>query len=275
VVSLKFMDGLMEYVDLRINSCGYSDHPQGWTEKKRHPDYDLWYVTSGEVTMEYYGGEDVATEGDILFFHPDVPYLAACSSAPCSHIFIHFDFPLGQRFNFLDEFNLMGVIPHRRFAKEGPLFRSGFEAYRAKEPMTALMLKGHLLVLLARLLAMPREMASDGRESLQQTKHFTKLKPVLHYIEEHIDDNIPAELLADMIGLSPKYFYTYFKNNIGLTPQDYMNRMKMSRARELLIERKLTVKEIAYQLGFSDPYTFSKIFKRFHKISPSKFVDQT
>lgn len=269
------MDALIEDIELRFNNSGYSDHEIGWSEKKKHPDYDLWYVTSGEVTIDYEGGRSTAREGDIVFFNPGVIYSAYCIDSPCSHIFTHFDFPLGQRINFLNDFDLMGTIPQHYFKTEGPLFRSTFDAYKNKEPMSALLLKGYFLVLLAKLLAIPKNNSLVADMSVERTVHYAKLKPVLQYINEHLGEPIPASLLADMISMSPKYFYAFFKSNIGLTPQSYITKMRMNRARELLMDRKLTVKEIAYQLGFSDPYTFSKIFKRFHKISPSRFSNHT
>lgn len=269
------MDALIEDVELRFNNSGYSDHEMGWSESKKHPDYDLWYVTSGEITIDYQGGRSTAREGDIVFFNPGVAYSAYCLDAPCSHIFTHFDFQLGQRVHFLNDFDLMGVIPHHNFKTEGPLFRSTFDAYKNKQPMSALMLKGCFLVLLAKLLAIPKENSPAAKTPVERTVHYAKLKPVLQYIDEHIGESIPAALLAEMIHMSPKYFYAFFKTNIGLTPQSYITKMRMNRARELLMDRKLTVKEIAYQLGFSDPYTFSKVFKRFHKIPPSRFSDHT
>jgi AraC family transcriptional regulator len=275
MASMNIMDELIEDVELRFHNCGTSTHQKGWSEKKKHPDYDLWIVTSGEVTLDYRGEKSIALEGDMVFFNPEVTYTASCSNEPCSHIFIHFDFPVGKRFNFLNEFDLMGVIPQRYFAKEGELFRHTFDSYVNRDPMAPLMLKGYFLVLLAKLLTIPQGNPSEPHASHEQTKHFARLKPVLQYIEEHIGENISTELLAEMIGLSPKYFYVFFKNNIGLTPHHYMTRIRMNRARDMLFDRKLTVKEIAYQLGFADPYTFSKIFKRFHKTSPSRFYDHT
>lgn len=275
MANLSIVDDLIEDVELKFNNCGLASHGVDWSERKKHPDYDLWYVTEGELAMECRGERWIAREGDIVFFNPGVAYSACSISGPCSHVVIHFDFPLGARYSFLNEFDLMGVIPHRYFAKEGALFLDTFEAYRNKEPMAALTLKGYFLILLAKLLTIPQENRPAGFESLRQTKHFAKLKPVLQYIDEHIGDNIPASVLADMIGMSSKYFYAYFKTNIGLTPQSYMTRIRMNRARDMLFERKLTVKEIAYRLGFSDPYTFSKIFKRFHRTSPSRFYDRT
>jgi AraC-like DNA-binding protein len=275
VENRKIIDEFIEDVELRFNNCGHSVHPKGWSENKSHPDYDLWYVTDGEITIEYGGRKSVAGVGDIVFFNPGVVYSAFGGSGPCAHIFIHFDFPLGERFNFLNEFDLMGVTANRYFREEGEAFRNTFDAFLNKTPMSSLALKGYFLVLLAKLLAVPRDLPPGYTASLPQPKHFAKLKPVLQYIEEHIGENIPAELLAEMIGMSTKYFYAFFKTNIGLTPHHYITRIRMNRARELLLDPKLSIKEIAYRLGFSDPYTFSKIFKRLHRTSPSRYIDRT
>ncbi len=271
----KIIDEFIEDVELRFNNSGHSVHPKGWFEKKSHPDYDLWYVTEGEITFERDGCTSIAKEGDIVFFNPGVVYSAFGVNGPCAHIFIHFDFSLGERFNFLNEFDLMGVIPNRCFEEEGILLRNTFDAFLNKAPMSSLSLKGYFLVLLAKLLSIPRDNPSNHTVSLPQPKHFSKLKPALQYIEEHIGENISAERLAELIGMSPKYFYAFFKTNIGLTPHHYITRIRMNRARELLLDPKLSIKEIAFLLGFSDPYTFSRTFKRFHKTSPSRFYDLT
>ncbi|UKS30997.1 AraC family transcriptional regulator [Paenibacillus sp. HWE-109] len=269
------IDELSEYVELRLGSIGTASHDKGWTEAKQHPDYDIWLVTNGEVEVDVQGVMSVAKEGDIVFFNPGVAYTASCSQNSCSHIFVHFDFSLGERFNFLNEFDLMGVISGACLTKERELFREAFNAYQNRETMASLMLKGFFLALLARLLSIPKHPPIGLQGAELHSKHFTKLVPVLAYIEAHIGERIAVEQLAEMSGMSPKYFYAFFKAQMGVTPQNYMTRLKLNRAREYLYEGKLTVKQIAYQLGFADPYTFSKIFKRFHKIAPSKYYGHT
>ena len=196
-------------------------------------------VRDGRRTRHGMPGRTVdRPRGDVVFFNPGVAYSASSISGPCSHVVIHFDFPLGVRYSFLNEFDLMGVIPIVISRRRGHCssIRSKLPEQRAD---------GGTYV--KRLLSRPAGEAIDdpARESFRRlrvpsaTKHFAKLKPVLQYIEEHIGDNIPASVLADMIGMSSKYFYAYFKTNIGLTPQSYMTRIRMNRARDMLFERKL------------------------------------
>ena len=78
--------------------------------------------------------------------------------------------------------------------------------------------------------------------------------------------------LAQVAGISEKYFINYFKNILGISPGRYINQLKMNRAR-LSLPRKVYHKEISSMLGYPDQYSFSKAFKKHYRVPPSKFVD--
>ncbi|MGO4374436.1 helix-turn-helix transcriptional regulator, partial [Paenibacillus sp. MCAF20] len=78
--------------------------------------------------------------------------------------------------------------------------------------------------------------------------------------------------LAELAGMSEKYFILYFKQALGITPGSYIYQLKMNRARELLYSRTFSIQQIAGLLGYPDPYSFSKAFKKYYKVPPSKFV---
>lgn len=270
------LDRLGDDAELKLNNYGYASHEAGWVERKRHPDYDVWMILEGEVSLGFAGRTMAAREGDLVFFHPEADYTARCEQSSCSHLFIHFDFSLGERYNILHEFVVMGVIPKGFVQEEAGMLRQAFQAYRENKPMASLLLRGYFLALLARMLTIPLPFHDEARWNPQgSSRALARLQPALHYIDEHVGEPISADRLAEGIGMSPKYFYTFFKANIGFTPQHYITRIRMSRARELLLEGKRSVKEIAYQLGYPDPYTFSKQFKRFHNMSPSRFSEHT
>ncbi|MFD0958121.1 helix-turn-helix domain-containing protein [Paenibacillus chungangensis] len=271
------LDELGDYAELKLNNYGYASHEASWMERKRHPDYDVWMITDGEVILNFAGSEAVAREGDLVFFHPGIAYSARCEQSSCSHLFIHFDFSLGERYNILHEYVSMGVIPKGLVQEEVGMLRQAFQAYRESRPMASLLLRGYFLALIARLLAIPLPDHDEERRNPEEglSRALSRLQPALRYIEEHVGKPISADLLAEKTDMSPKYFYTFFKANIGFTPQHYITRIRMNRARELLLEGGASVKEIAYKLGYPDPYTFSKQFKRFHNVSPSRFSEHT
>ncbi|MFD2115514.1 helix-turn-helix transcriptional regulator [Paenibacillus yanchengensis] len=98
------------------------------------------------------------------------------------------------------------------------------------------------------------------------------LLPVFDYIHQHLHQPLRVAQLTNIAGISEKYFITYFKHALDITPGQYMNQIKMNRAREYLYENKYSIQHIASLLGYPDPFTFSKAFKKYYDVSPSKFM---
>lgn len=98
-----------------------------------------------------------------------------------------------------------------------------------------------------------------------------KLKDVLSYIRKNIDKNITLEELAQVSGMSPRYFCRVFKSMTGRTPIEYVNYYRIETASQMLITTGERVTDIALNCGFNDMSYFSKMFKKLKGISPSKF----
>ena len=92
------------------------------------------------------------------------------------------------------------------------------------------------------------------------------------YIKEgyHRED-ISLEEVAHYVCFSNYYFSHLFKRELNITFIDYLNRVRLARAVELLKNLKLRVKQVAFATGFQDPLYFSKVFKKYMRISPIDF----
>jgi AraC-like DNA-binding protein len=77
-----------------------------------------------------------------------------------------------------------------------------------------------------------------------------------------------AEEVAKAAGVSSQHLIRLFRKHLNSTPVGYINRTKVLHAIDLLRNTKLSVKEIAYELGFEDPNYFSRLFKREEGMSP-------
>ncbi|WP_159885901.1 helix-turn-helix domain-containing protein [Paenibacillus puerhi] len=91
------------------------------------------------------------------------------------------------------------------------------------------------------------------------------------YMERHYHDKISRERLADIAGLTPNAFCRGFKRRTGCSPTQYLNQLRIQRAKEVL-SPSLSVKEAAVSVGYSSEYYFSRIFKETVGLSPSLFI---
>jgi AraC-like DNA-binding protein len=89
------------------------------------------------------------------------------------------------------------------------------------------------------------------------------------HVAEHPDRRITLRELAGLIGHSPSFLTHHFRSEFGRSPQEYVLRVKMEKARRML-ESGSSVKDAAYALGFYDPFHFSKRFKAYWGTPPSR-----
>lgn len=89
--------------------------------------------------------------------------------------------------------------------------------------------------------------------------------------ESACEADIDLQLIADSLFMSYDNFRRRFKAQVGVSPSRYFHKMKVEKAKELLLFTDLAVKEIAEQVGFADPYYFSRVFKEWEGVSPQGF----
>ncbi|MDF2921437.1 MAG: AraC family transcriptional regulator [Paenibacillaceae bacterium] len=273
---LDIFNDLSEQISVRIRSCFDEHHGSDWKESKLHGDYDIWLMLAGEARIDTYEGDYLAQAGDAVFFYPNLSYTASTGSEGCRFIFIHFDFSVGNQSKILNDYGLAGIVPGSLIAEEGRQFRLAYDAFKTRSSMSALALKGSLLTLLARIISIYGEGNFAGKFQHSQPAGYTTsmaaLQPVFNYIHDHLYKSVRIQQLAEVAGMSEKYFISFFKNALGITPGQYVYHLKMNKARDLLCKRKYSIKQIADQLGYPDAYSFSKAFKKFYHTPPSKFI---
>jgi AraC family transcriptional regulator len=278
--SFQLFNELSEHLTLRISSCNLMRHPAAWSEKKQHPDYDLWLMLEGSVSLQMNGASGTAGPGDLILFYPGMPYSAFAGESGYQFLYIHFDFDLGDRPRILNEYELAGIVPGAAVAEEAELFRRCYERYRSHAIASSVRLKGSLTMLLSRIIEQAAESDFFRRHQLAQTSQAgdTKLKqmdtliPVFDYLQNYLHQPIAIRELAEQINMSEKYFITYFRNIVGVTPGYYIYQLRMNRAREYLHLGTYSIKQIAERLGYPDPYAFSKAFKKYYNRPPSQFI---
>jgi|GEM_PF-1365211 len=102
-------------------------------------------------------------------------------------------------------------------------------------------------------------------------ENFNSVKKAELYIQGHITQNISIKELCSVANVSTSYLNRAFKYRLGITPMNYVAKMKIDVARRLLSTNNYSVGEITSYIGFNDPKYFCKVFKKFTGYSPSKF----
>ncbi len=94
---------------------------------------------------------------------------------------------------------------------------------------------------------------------------------VLVYIEEHLGEELSLDKMAKLGAISPYYFHRLFHAYMGETLADYVTRLRMQRASEKLNYTDTAVTEIALEMGYESPSSFTKIFNQIMGQSPREF----
>jgi len=103
----------------------------------------------------------------------------------------------------------------------------------------------------------------------------TKVSDVIYKAKIYIDENFNKEIglkeVSEAVAISPQYFSKIFKEEIRVNFIDYITGVRIQRAKELLKAQTLSIKEIAFEVGYNDPNYFSRLFKKIEGISPTEY----
>lgn len=94
---------------------------------------------------------------------------------------------------------------------------------------------------------------------------------VLQYIQLHFSENLYLDKMAEICNTTPKYFSNFFKKAFGVNFVEYLNKIKIAHAKELLKNSETPVNEIGEKIGYLNPSTFSSTFKKYCGITPSEY----
>ncbi len=119
--------------------------------------------------------------------------------------------------------------------------------------------------------ALARALVLSRSHGKKRHKYCSVMEGAVQYLRENVGRAVDLEALAGSLHFSYPHFRRLFRELTGVSPYRYHLQLRIMRAKELLEEGSLPVKEVAAALGFDDPYYFARIFKEKTGVPPSKW----
>lgn len=256
---------------LQVNSCGYYDgvvpsftvrRPQG------RRDYSFSYQHSGRSYVDC--GSKVYTmhPGDILLYAPEMPQIYWYNKTDyVRNFWVHFTG--SQAAALLKELGIPCGIPHSMgcVPEIGEMITKVVVELNEKRPAYRM----YSAALFLQMTALATRRICQQGVGYRETRN-TNIYKSLEYIHNHYHTPLRVQDLAAHTYLSLNRYTNVFRDLVGVTPQKYIINLRLQKAIELLQITDWDIQRIAQAVGYEDPLYFSRIFKQYIGLSPSKYL---
>uniref|UniRef100_UPI003FEE61D7 helix-turn-helix domain-containing protein n=1 Tax=Eisenbergiella sp. TaxID=1924109 RepID=UPI003FEE61D7 len=254
--------------------------------------HDFWeflYVDKGNILVRAGDRELQMGAGDIVFHEPNEFHaFRAVGKSAINLVAVSFvtdspgvDFFRKKAFilNEKERLILSALVSAAREALSTPINIPWIEQVGLREDAPYGAQQMILLNLELFLLTLRREReekADDSKrfELTEETAHLksSRLIRVVHYMQEHVQEQIDMNTLCDVFYMSRSTLQHLFHKEFGCGPMEYFSRMKIRRAREMMREENCNITEIAARLSYGSVQYFSRQFKKETGMSPMEYL---
>ena len=222
-------------------------HKEGFFEVNARPFSSFSFRVSGSGAFEIGNKRFITQKGGVLFLPANTPYKVEYSSS--ESIVVHF-----AQCNYFEAEN----ICLENFAAIGLLFQNLLESWNGQRSVNQA--KSIIYGILERI-------EKDKRNALEDSAFARCVRYIdTHFCEPELDINT----VCNVGFISASSLQRSFLAHFGMSPKQYLLKLRMKRALELLAENELSVKEIAFVCGFHDEKYFSRAFKNKYGYPPSQ-----
>ena len=146
-----------------------------------------------------------------------------------------------------------------------------FSAYLDKSMTAAFGCMAHLNLIFERLLRYVPYQILDQTQQVNSMKNQERVRRILLYIQEHYREQIRLADIAKIENLSESHVSRFFREQLNITLQDYLTRLRVEAAMQMLKNTELSPTSIAYECGFSDPKYMNQGFQKLLGMHPAQW----
>lgn len=281
-IEYEYLKNTTSCMGVHVNGVGFQQinphesypvksHPQNYyfypKAGRKLEEFQLIYITKGEGTLQFETEQHTLKEGSIFMISPGQWHSYSPSQTTgWNEYYIGFN---GE--------NAVKWIVNSKLRATTPVFNIGFneemvrifnraiELAKSNNRNNSIAIAGLVYHILGLLLY---EINNPDTITQKDIQLIEKSKIIMH---QCIFTNLSPEQVAEKLSLGYTSFRKKFKVLTGLTPGSYMKEIKINKAKQLLLESALPVKEIAFRLNFCSPENFTTKFKKKTGFTPSGF----
>ncbi len=244
---------------------------------------ELAYILSGNGKYMVNQQEYSVTQGDLIICNPgdDHQSIVTDRNNPtiefiCGFSDVYFTGMGRNRIELADGSSRLRFTPEHRREISRCCYDIIEENDRA-EPGRYYIIKGlviRMLVVIFRAIQGDVKNMAQGTSFSSYARTYVTNK-IIDYLNKNYEHKISLDQIATNMYLSPVYISKIFKEKTGDSPINYLIRIRLEKAKELLSsDRNTSIREIALKVGYEDVYHFSKLFKKHFGISPLTYRKQ-
>lgn len=256
---------------LKINSCGIQriKNPDSYIREMRkngRVDYSLVYLTKGILNAEI-NGEDVTIQNNGFILYP--PHMPQDYCQRGSHTY-YLRFTGTAADELIELAGLKGVYSYQ-LEKEEPRIRRLIEKIFSSTALNKNETEAETIANLTLFLAELGQIVQKKSNVSHADDRIAQILPLMNY---RFAREIDLDQYAQAINLSRSRFCHLFKQTMGCSPHTYILDLRLEHAAEFLLSTDDPISQISYAVGFTDPFYFSRLFKKKFGISPKNFREQ-
>ena len=254
-----------QYEDLRLYEIGIQRCAPSYSFGPIIRDrYILHYVFEGEGVLRIDGKELKVKSNSFFLLPPDVlVQYQADEKKPWQYAWIHFH-----------GFKSTEIVRSIGMTRKEPVYVPIEENSQLKDAVINLIMYkeneyaciGYMYILFDKMNRWTRHVEKKAGTNLRTMNY---MREAIQYINTKYCESIMVQQIADHCGVDRAYLSKIFKYATGNTLQEYLIQFRIKRAKQLLKDTDLSVKYVSYSVGYNDPFTFSKVFKKQEGVSPS------
>ena len=231
-----------------------------------HDYIEFQIITAGRGIVNFNGSEYWVERGDtFILSHFDCHRVMGLGEGlRIATINVAHEFLDNKTANFL---NTSGGGVYCKISEE-ELEHIIFECKKLKEDMSS---KSQMVIHLSRIAISSIALALLRKNTIPSGNIPRKIQKITSYINKNFDKDISLENIAKEFETSANYLGKQFKNLLGITYNDYINRVRMRFACNLISSTDLSMKEIAHSAGYSSTEYFYSVFKKTIGVTPKVY----